>query len=466
MHKIRFHSGRAAMMIAAVVCVVFLFMNNLILASGLFADSDSDVGTERSEVEKEEVRKITIEGSFVDRDGEAITMAQTPGVPGTILFDESYSYLIGYNCRMYGTSGLRSRLYDRLFYGGEDGVGATVSLTTDNGLQEFCYKILGESEGSVIVMRADGALLACTSRSSAELGYNANLVCDDERNRYPEYAGCDAFFLNRATMSADPPGSTFKIVTAAALLENGLGSFTIDDDTGFIEIDGAVIHNYGDIPAGEDVDLEEALNNSVNVYFSAAVQQLKAYNLQITADKFLLDKPVELDFTTLKSNFDLDSMSDNVLLARTAFGQGRTTMPPLQIAMIMNAVLNDGRMMKPYLVDHITDDSKVTEQTQAAVLSETMSASTADELRTYLRSTAEGYGYLEENYGVVYAKTGTADQANGRNHAYMLLGVEDTPVGDCVILIDRRNITQTSGSLKKDAESILNYLLSMEDSGA
>lgn len=463
MKSIKVHVKRAALMMASITCVVFLFVYNLILSGGLFAPEDSPIGEKIEEVKLAEERKITTEGAFVDRLGRAITAAEAPGKPARILFDECYSYLIGYNCKMYGTSGLRKRLYERIFIGGDDGIGAEVTLTTDNDLQEFCYEILGESEGSVIVLRSDGALLACTSRSSAELGYNANLVCDDkELNRYSEYVSIDSFLLNRSTMSADPPGSTFKTVTGASMIENGMGDYVIDDPEGFVIIDGTKIHNYGGIPAGAGVDLEKALNDSVNVYFATAVQKLKAYNLQITADKFLLGHPIELDFATLMSNFDLDNMSNNVLLARTAFGQGRITMPPLQVAMIMNAIMNDGQMMKPYLVDHITDDGKVTDRTEAEVLSETMAPSTAEILKEYLHSTAEGYGYKEEDYGVIYAKTGTADQANGKNHAYMLMGVEDSPVGDCVILIDRRNISATSGSLKKDAESLLNYLLSMQ----
>lgn len=464
MQKIKFNPKRAALMVSMVACVVFLFVYNLALAGGLFASEESKIGKERDTIRLEEVRKITVEGRFVDRKGAPITEADAPGKPAKVLFDESYSYLIGYNCKMYGTSGLRSRFYDVIFDGGEDGVGGEVSLTTDNNLQEFCYEILGNHEGSVIIMRADGALLACTSRASAELGYNVNLVCDNkELNRYKEYASYDSFFLNRATMSADPPGSTFKIVTSVSLLENGLGEFVMDDPDGFVVINGAKIHNYGGYPAGSNVDLEKALNDSVNVYFSTAAQKLKAYNLQITADKFLLGQPIELDFAKLMSNFDLGNMSDNVLTARTAFGQGRTTMPPLQVAMVMNAVINDGKMMKPYLVDHITDDGEVIAQTEPEVLSDAFSSETAAVLKEYLHSTAEGYGYLSENYGVIYAKTGTADLANGKNHAYMLLGVEDTALGDCVILIDRRNISQTSSSLKNDAESLLNYLLSMQE---
>ncbi len=463
MEKVKFSPKRAAAMIAVICCVGFLFMHSLVNATGLFASEDSDLGKEISKAEMQEMRAITTEGIFLDWRGNAITEATEAGKPAMVCFDESYSFLIGYNSTLYGTSGLRNRYYDKIFDGGEDNVGAQVTLTTDNELQEFCYKILGPYEGSVIIMRADGALLACTSRSSGEVGYNVNLISQNSKDTYNKYLSYDSFFLNRSLMAADPPGSTFKIITGAAQLESGLGGFIIDDPLGYVEINGGRIHNYDAAPAGTDVGLEKALNNSVNVYFAQAAIEMRAYNMQVMADRMLMNQPINLNFGKLYSNFDLDTMNDNYLLAQTAFGQGRTTMSPMHIAMIMNAVINDGKMMKPYLVQSIDDDGKNLETTEQVVLAEPFSASTASVLKKYLHSTAEGYKYYETSYGMVYAKTGTADQANGKNHVYMLMGVEDTPVGDCVILIDRRNVTGTSSTLKSEAESILNYLLTMQD---
>lgn len=463
MEKMKFSPKRASAMIALICCVGFLFMHSLVNATGLFASEDSSLGKEISKIKMQEMRAITTEGIFLDWRGNAITEATQPGKPAMLKFDESYSYIIGYNSTIYGTAGLRSRLYDKIFDGGEDSIGAQVTLTTDNDLQEFCYKILGPYEGSVIVMRSDGALLACTSRSSAKVGYNVNLVSANDKEAYNKYLEQDYFFLNRSTMAADPPGSTFKIITGAAQLENGMGGFVIDDHLGYVEINGGRIHNHDADPAGEGVGLEKALNKSVNVYFAQAAIQMRAYNLQVMADRFLLNEPIKLDFCSLYSNFDLDTMNDNYLLAQTAFGQGRTTMSPLHIAMIMNAVINDGKMMKPYLVQSIDDDGKNLLTTEPEVLAEPFSATTASVLKKYLHSTAEGYKYYESNYGMVYAKTGTADQSNKKNHIYLLMGVEDTPVGDCVILIDRRNVAGTSSTLKPEAESILNYLLTMQD---
>lgn len=462
MHKTELNIKRIAFCISATVFVTFFFIYNLIVAGGLFAGADSEHQEKKAQLQQEEARKITLEGPIIDRNGDAITQAETVGKPAVLLFDECYSYLVGYNCKMYGTSGLRSRMGKYLFDGGTDNIGAEITLTTDNGLQQFCYDILGASEGSVIVMNADtGALLACTSRSHAQVGYNANLVCDDpELNKYPEYRNYDSFFFNRSTTSADPPGSTFKIVTAASLLENDMGDYVYNDTTGFVEIDGAKLRNFADAVQGK-VDLQKALNQSVNVYFATAAQHLRAYNLQITAEKFMLGVPLDLDFCDLYANFDLGDMSDNVLLARTAFGQGHTTVAPLQIVMFMEAVLCDGTINKPYLIERITDDGKVIQQTKPQVLSEAIEDHTARTLKEYLHSTAEGYGYTEDLYGMVYAKTGTADMANGMNHIYMLIGVEIEEKGNFVILIDRRNTTSTSGAVKKDAESILNYLLSM-----
>ena len=454
-----FHAARVSAVSAVSVFLVFLMIYNLVMASGLIPGADEAVDARTEQLKNISERQSSVEGQFVDRNGEAITEPGEAGKPARLLYDEAYSYLIGYNSGVYGTSGLRSRLYRELFFGGADRIGASVALTTDNGLQDFCYRqVLGEHEGSVIVMDArTGELLACTSRSSAAVGLNANEI----DGHFAEYQEIDAFFLNRATLNQDPPGSTFKIVMSASMLENGMGNFTYDDIDGELNVGNASIHNYNEAVYGEGVNMETALNRSVNVYFSSAALKLTSGALQNTAERFQIGKRVTLDFTSLDSNFDLGNLNNQALLALTAFGQGRTTISPLQISMIMDAVMNKGVIMKPFLIQTVTDNGKTSTYSKPETLSKAISADVAKTLKDYLHSTAVGYGFIEEEYGVVYAKTGTADQANGKNHLYLLMGLETRDGETYVALIDWRNCVGSSAALKPSAANLLRYLSSM-----
>lgn len=457
MDHFRFHPKRTAFTCAVITFLVFLFSYQLIIGSGLIPGANKSVDQRTKRLENAANRRITVEGAFLDHNGDLITQAEEPGTPAVLLYDAPYAHIIGYNSNMYGTSGLRGRLYDNLYYGGKDGVGATVTLTTTNDLQQFCYDRLGANKGCIIVMNAEtGALMAIASRSDAGLAYTVN---DIDKN-FSEYASHNAFFLNPATTSENPGGSTFKAVTSTSLVENGMEHYVYDDLDGVFTVGSASIHNYGNAVYGAGVDLQKALNKSCNTYFASAGVAVNAKNLYDTATRFLYGQTIELDFATLKSTFDLGNLNDRSLVARTAFGQGKVTVSPLQVAMTMGAIMNDGVMMKPYILENITDDGKTILQASPAAASNATDKETARKMQGYLHNVALSYGFEEEVYGRVYAKTGTADQSNGRNCCYYLMGVE-TETGKYVILVNYSDTYGTSSNLKKAATDILAYLVTM-----
>lgn len=453
-----FHSGRTASVVSSFFVLTFALMISIVVKSGLITGINSEVDEKEDSLIRSATMEITTEGNFVDCNGEPITLAEEPGREAEILFDESYSHLVGIRTPNGKVSGLRKGLFSYLFFGGDDRVGSTVRLTTNNALQEYCYQVLDKREGSVIVMDAEtGALLALTSRSSAKQGYDAEMYNEN----YDLYSGYDAMFIDRATMAEDPPGSTFKIITASAMIENGMGDYVYDDMDGVYEVNGAGIHNAGNGIYGPGIDLEKALNKSINVYFASAAVEMAGHELSDMAQRFLLNQEIVLDFTRLESNFDLGFSNNKSLRAQAGFGQGNTVMSPLHVAMIMGAVMNDGKIMRPYVIEQIEDDGEVCYNKEEMVLSEAIQPETAAILKEYLHSTAEvSYGYTQERYGMVYAKTGTADQSNGKNHIYMLVGLE-TEERDYVILIDSRNVDRTSSDLVDPARSIIDYLLTM-----
>ena len=489
--KAQFNPKRSAAVVAVCFCLTFLMIYKLILATGLIPGANPSVDIITVAIQDSEARRITVEGRFLDRNGDAITEPGDRGKPAKLLQPEAYSYLIGFNSPIYETSGLRDRLYKDLFYGGDDGIGAEVTLTTDNALQQFCYEQIGKHEGSVIVMNAHtGELLACASRSSGEIEYNVNIidqrydanedgvVDNNDPRMYSLYAEYPAFFLNRATTSEDPPGSTFKIVTSTAMIENGMGDYTFDDLDGTYQVGGKTVTNVkvdgAPMVLGPGADMALSLRKSANVYFASGAVEMGAKAFQETAERFLLCQNVRLDFATLKPNFDLGNMNNKVLLADTGYGQGKLQVSPLQVGMIMGAVMNDGQMMMPYLIQTITDDGEVERQTKPAaavqtavvegieqVVDETppMQPETAETLKKYLHATAvKQYGLDEESYGMVYAKTGTAEISSD-NHIYMVAAVEDTSWGDLVVVVDRAHVNASSSDLKGTMKNILGYLV-------
>ena len=449
----------------------FLFVCFIIFGTGVLKGVSPEIDAERGKLISVEKEKNTVEGPILDRKGLAITSATQPGQRGEATDPECFSYLIGYNSPIYGKSGLRSKYYSYLFNGGKDDYGAWMRLTVDAELQKRCYDLLKGYIGSVSVMNArTGELLVLTSRADAQVGYNVNAIDIADENGirpFDTYNQINAFWYDRATMAQDPPGSTFKIVTAASMIENGIDDYTYEDE-GYFDVNGAKIWNYGKNSYGW-CDLEKALNASVNSYFASAGTKLGSRALLETAEKYLVGTPIDLDFTRLTSNIDFSGMNNSFVIASTAYGQGRLALSPLQLCMIIQSVMNDGRMIRPYLISEIADDGKslYVPAPEESPLSETIGLENNAKLKALLHSNGEYYGFDEYEYGYVIAKTGTAEVDYGAgNHVYMALAVD---FGDnaYAICIDHADVSGATGfGLAEDAKTILNALRDFNDQAA
>lgn len=435
---------RTRCVLAVVFILVLLFLYYLITESGIVVGANEEIDDKIRSLKQTEEAKQTTEGSIVDREGDLITCAQEAGTPAVCIWPEAYSAIVGYHSPIYGTSGLRKRYEENLLLGGKDKTGATICLTTDSRLQCFCYELLGGNIGSIVVLEnASSEILSMVSRSDEDISYNVNEI--DEN--YEKYSAIPEFFYNRAVLAQDPPGSTWKMVTSAAIIEDGMENYTYED-TG--EYHG--IRNAGNAAYGT-TDLTKALVKSVNTYFASAGSLLGGGKLKETASNFLVGEEIPLDFTVLTSSFDLEYYQ-NPLVEQTAFGQGKTQISPLQIAMILQTIVNDGNMQKPYLIQEIRDDGKVLQEGETEILGSPISKETSGKLKEALHCVAENYGYEEDVYGTVYAKTGTAEiEAKNYNHIYLVFADENYTG---IISMDRSN--QTSRSLVEISKQILDYL--------
>lgn len=433
-----------------IVCVIFVLY--ITLRSGVIPGLNPYIDNRKEELVNNVVKENTLSGEIFDSLGNQITKAEEVGKPAKLLFEECYSHLINYN-----SNGLYKKYYNELRVDKKDHIGADIQLTTVNDLQEYCYNQLEGKEGSLIVLNSKtGAILACASRSSKSQSYNTTV-------KESVFANINNFYINRAVMDEDTLGSLIKIITAASMIENDMKNYVCDDSSGKVEINGNFIHNHGNEGNSKETDMTLALKESSNVYFALASLELGADNYKKTADKFLLGKEIKLDFTTLKSTFDLGVPGDKWALAQAAFGQGSVAASPLHGTFIMSAVINEGKIMKPYMVQNITNNNNTVYEAKEEVLSKAIEKSTAKALKDMLHKNAVHYGFDEDTYGKnIYAKTGTAqmDETKERFHIYYLVGVE-TESGEYVVLVSERNTPNGSKSLKGIAKNVVNYVLAM-----
>jgi penicillin-binding protein A len=231
----------------------------------------------------------------------------------------------------------------------------------------------------------------------------------------------EAPLLDRGTQSRYPPGSTFKVVTAAAALDSG----TITPDTpidapGSLDVQGQPLENdFGTSYSG--LTLDDALTNSVNTWFAQVGERVGEDTLFEYMDKFgfntkpAIDIPSE-ELTTsgiveLESG-DVLNRSDPIDIARVAIGQERLLATPLQIAEVAAAVANGGKLMKPQIWSRVVDpDGRVIDELEPSEFSQPISEETAAELTTAMEGVVSGgTGTNAAITGVAVAgKTGTAE---------------------------------------------------------
>jgi peptidoglycan glycosyltransferase len=301
--------------------------------------------------------------------------------------------------------------------------GGSVQLTLDPDAQRAAYDglaALGDGvEGSVVAIQpSTGKILAMVSLPTFDPN---NLATHDfsAKNETYERLSDDPRepLLNRAIQKRLFPGSTFKIVTAAAALESGKydgpddvvpggDTFRLPQTTG----ESGVIDNEGRYcPQG--LTLRKAMEQSCNTTFAQLAIEVGAEGMLRQAEKFGFNSDYLEDLDgQVRSTFPADLTPPEV--GQTGFGQFEVQSTPLQMAMVVAAIANDGVVMRPYVVDEVQQADFDAETTEPKELSRAVSAETADTLTKVLVSTVdEGTASPAQIEDVVVAgKTGTAQR--------------------------------------------------------
>jgi len=245
-------------------------------------------------------------------------------------------------------------------------------------------------------------------------------------NRVPEHLDkllgntFETPLVDRAVEGQYPPGSTFKVVTAAA----GLDSGTITPETAFeapgsIEDEGLPLENDFS-QSFPPITLDTALTFSVNTWFAQLGQKVGEETLFEYMRRFGFNSTPAIDLPSnqvyksgvFNEEEELLGPGDPVDLGRVAIGQERLAVTPLQMAEVAAAVANKGKLMKPQIWSRVVDpDGRTVKKLDPSVYSQAVSAKTAEELTTAMEGVVSaGTGTNAAIPGVAVAgKTGTAE---------------------------------------------------------
>lgn len=285
--------------------------------------------------------------------------------------------------------------------------GDNLVTTLDYGIQKAAYDALGSSRGAAIVIEpSTGKILAMVSKPD----FNPNTLAANWDTITAE--GADSVLVNRATQGLYPPGSTFKIVTLLEYYKEHKDDY---DDYSY-DCEGSVQIGDKSISCAEGtahghLNLMDSFYNSCNTSFINIGLNLDIKSYVDTADKLLFNREVPLTMEHSKSQFVLDENSSQWEIAQTSFGQGKTLVTPMELAMIDCAVANNGVLMKPYVTDHVESAEGVTvkkfKQSEYGAL---MAEDEADFLKksmTYVGASRYGDVFTSDQYTIA-AKSGTA----------------------------------------------------------
>jgi peptidoglycan glycosyltransferase len=307
---------------------------------------------------------------------------------------------------------------------GERAAPGNVVTTIDPDVQKAAYSALGDKKGAAVAIDpTTGKILAVVSTPSYDPSSltDANTAASAWKQLN---ADSDKPLTNRALRQPLPPGSTFKLVVAAAALEDGLYS-SVDEKTTSpspYTLPGTVtpLKNESSSAPCTNASIRVALQYSCNTVFAKMAVDLGQDKVKAMAEKFgfnddKLDIPVRAYTSVYPSNMNKSST------ALTGIGQYDVTATPLQMAMVSAAIANDGKLVSPHMVSETTDSGGdvVHNYDDSTTTKQIVSSNTAQQLQSAMQTVVEeGTGTNAEIAGVtVGGKTGTAQHGENNDQS-------------------------------------------------
>ncbi|NLJ78224.1 MAG: penicillin-binding protein A [Tissierellia bacterium] len=370
-----------------------------------------------------------LRGSIIDRNGKILAYSEKSNddiYKRFYNYGGLYSHIIGYSYREYGKVGLELE-YNNILLNIDETTpfhelksivkpnteGNTLKLTIDHHLQEYSRGLLGGKKGAIVAMDPKTAevyaMVSFPDFNLSNLREEWNDIMEDE----------DKPFFNRATSGAYIPGSTFKVLTAMAILED-LDPNSQYECTGSVTIDGRTINDYEGRAHGK-VNLEEALVKSCNSYFASKGVQVGKDRLGKLAGDFMINRQIPFDIPAAISTFPNKENLGKVDIAAASIGQGKVLMTPLNMALVVSGIANKGEVLQPTLVKEIiSPEGEIIQNNEMEKISNGVSIFTANEIKNMMvevvrRGTGTNAGIQNTR---VAGKTGTAENPSGKSHAW------------------------------------------------
>lgn len=373
-------------------------------------------------------------GAILARDGTVL--AQSTGGVRAYPFGPALAQTVGYASSRYGASGLESA-YAEILSGAGD----------DTGLAERVRELLDRRSHSTVARRGR-VVTAISPAIQAELWRRLSAfpraagVVLDPRNgdvlamaSVPSFepTGIDGRFqtlssdpasalLNRAADGLYPPGSTFKIVTAATALEDKV--FTVESvfaDPGYFAVDGFRVRNDRGEITGEQT-LAGAFMLSSNVDFAQIGLKLGTKRFFDGMRAFGVGAPLRFPIEAASDRYSPEDAVSDSMLAQYAFGQADLLVSPLRMALITAAIAGGGVEFAPRLVLETVSAGGTVKDVKPAVLARPVSAATALAMqRMMVGVVTQGTGTAAAVPGIFVAgKTGTATNPHGAPHSWFV----------------------------------------------
>ncbi len=341
-----------------------------------------------------------------------------------------YAAVTGYSSQVYGATQLEGIYQDVL-----DGTDTRlknpldtvtnkradpgdVVTTIDPEVQKAAYKALGNKKGAAVAIDPKtGKILGMVSTPSYDPSKIAGSTDGDAWKKLTEDE--DKPLVNRAIRQPLPPGSTFKLVVAAAALEDGLYP-SVDvktDSPDPYTLPGTVTKLPNENPSApcENATIRTALQYSCNNVFGKMAVDLGQDKVKEMAEKFGFNNAKQ-DVPVRASESLFPSGMDKAQTALSGIGQFDVTATPLQMAMVSAAIANGGKLIDPHMVSQVTDsDGSVLQSFDDAGSKQIVSESVAEQLQSAMQTVADQVGANAKISGAtVGGKTGTAQ--HGENN--------------------------------------------------
>jgi penicillin-binding protein A len=290
--------------------------------------------------------------------------------------------------------------------------GATVQTTIVPKIQKAATEALGNQKGAVVALDPkSGAVLAMVTSPTYDPNDIASHDIEAAGKAYSRLASDPQHPLsNRAAREIYPPGSTFKLVTAAAALADGKTPDSTVESPDQLKLPGTRVYLSNSTNCGgTKITITQALKVSCNTAFANLGLEVGANKLRDQAQAFGFDRRHLSDLGGVASQFP-DKLNQ-AQLALSSIGQYDVAASPLQMAMVSAAIANDGVLMDPYVVSSVwSADLKPIETHKQQELSTAMTPDNAKELQQMmLQVVNQGTGHNAQIPGVeVAGKTGTA----------------------------------------------------------